>query len=399
MDIYKIALLGDKDHGKSTTIGSLLMLTGSISETRIEEAKKTSRKLGRPFEPGFLLDSFSEEREDAMTIDTTRAQIQHKGSGFEFIDVPGHEELISNMLTGASNASTAILMVSAKPGEGISEQTKRHIMLARMLGISKIVIAVNKMDTVGYSKRSFDSIRSSMMQFMREAEKSFGPFRVKFVPVSSYKAENLVSLSDNMGWYKGSPLIEEVKNFAKSKEDEPKYLRAIVQGSIDGLAACKIIYGSMSAKSTVGIVPRYKRCKISMIVKAGKPARKAERGSAPAIKLECHDVPQRGSIIFSGKRPMVGNKISAVAFFIFAPKKCIIKMNGSQKECSFKPISEINIVTAKASKAESVKPLGIYRVSIKAKGEMAYEKFKYAADLGRFTIYDGNKLAGFGIIM
>ena len=86
----RVTLLGNKDHGKSTLIGSLLINTGSVSEQRINDAKKTSKKLGRQFEPGYILDSFEEERENEMTIDTTRAQVKYKDTGFEFIDVPGH---------------------------------------------------------------------------------------------------------------------------------------------------------------------------------------------------------------------------------------------------------------------------------------------------------------------
>ncbi|EQD45119.1 translation elongation factor EF-1, subunit alpha, partial [mine drainage metagenome] len=143
MIVRRVTLLGHKDHGKSTLIGNLLISTKSVSEARVEDAKRTSIRLGRKFEPGFLLDSFEEEREGAMTIDTTRAQIKYRGSAFEFIDVPGHEELIKNMISGASYADSALLIVSAKKGEGITGQTRRHIFLAKMLGIERVVVAVN----------------------------------------------------------------------------------------------------------------------------------------------------------------------------------------------------------------------------------------------------------------
>src|SRR5271154_1586737 len=191
MDVTEVTLLGHKDHGKSTLIGNMLITTKSVSEQRINDAKKTSKKLGRNFEPGFILDSFEEEREGGLTIDTTRAQVLYKGNAFEFIDVPGHEELIKNMISGASNADFAVLMVSAKPDEGIRDQTFRHLYLAGMLGIKKILVAVNKMDKVGYEENRFDEIRSRILTFLIKT--GFEKKNLYFVPISAYNAENLVS--------------------------------------------------------------------------------------------------------------------------------------------------------------------------------------------------------------
>ena len=130
------------------------MATGTATEHRINEAKKYSKK-GR-FEPGYILDSFEEERAQEMTIDTTRAEMLYKDSLFEFIDVPGHLELIKNMMSGASHGETAILMVSVKDGEGLAPQTKRHVYIANMLGIRGLIVAINKMDLVGYDKGVFE---------------------------------------------------------------------------------------------------------------------------------------------------------------------------------------------------------------------------------------------------
>ena len=134
--------MGEKDHGKSTLIGSLLIATGAATEHRINEAKKYSKN-GR-FEPGYILDSFEEERAQEMTIDTTRAEMVYKGSLFEFIDVPGHLELIKNMMSGASHGEIAILMVSMKKGEGLQPQTKRHVYIANMLGIKGLIVAIKQ---------------------------------------------------------------------------------------------------------------------------------------------------------------------------------------------------------------------------------------------------------------
>ena len=182
MHIQQITMLGHKDHGKSTLIGSLLMSTGSATEERIADAKNTSKKLGKQFEPAFILDAFSEEREGGLTIDTARAQIKYMGKAFELIDVPGHEELIKNMLSGASYANTAVLVVSAAKDEGIKPQTKRHLFLAKMLGIRHFIVAVNKMDTVGYSQNDYEMIKNDIAAYLDDI--GVHSQSVNFVPIS-----------------------------------------------------------------------------------------------------------------------------------------------------------------------------------------------------------------------
>ena len=196
----------------------LLMETGSISEQRIRDAKKTSKKLGRQFEPGYILDSFEEERLNEMTIDTTRAQVKYRNTGFEFIDVPGHEELMKNMLSGASYADFALLLISAKPDEGITGQTKRHIFVAKMLGIRKLVVAVNKLDAVNYSKERFEEIKNHVGDYLNRI--GFKNINISFVPISAYNAENLVKRSNKTGWYKGKSLMDVLVQVSKSTKKD-----------------------------------------------------------------------------------------------------------------------------------------------------------------------------------
>ncbi len=164
MDKHIITMLGEKDHGKSTLIGSLLIASGSATEQRINEAKKYAKR-GR-FEPGYILDSFAEERAQEMTIDTTRAEMVYKGAMYEFIDVPGHLELIKNMMSGASNGEMAVLMVSMKQGEGLKPQTKRHVFISNMFGIKSLVVAVNKMDMIGYSRDAFEKMKAGISTYL-----------------------------------------------------------------------------------------------------------------------------------------------------------------------------------------------------------------------------------------
>ncbi len=183
MKINRITLLGHKDHGKSTLIGNLLIKTNSVSEQRISEAKRISTELNKPFEPGFILDSFEEERREGLTIDTTRVQLKYKDAAFEFIDVPGHEELIKNMLSGASYADFALAVVSAASNEGIKDQTKRHIYIADLIGINRIVIAVNKMDKINYDEKRFNDIKNSLMHYFSKV--GINKRNIIFIPISA----------------------------------------------------------------------------------------------------------------------------------------------------------------------------------------------------------------------
>jgi len=401
MQIYKIALLGDKDHGKSTFIGSALMLTNSISNDRINEAKRISEELGREFEPGFILDSFSEEREDAMTIDTTRAQLVYRNTGFELIDVPGHEELITNMLTGASSASTAVLLVSAKKSEGISEQTKRHLLLAKMLGISNVIVAVNKMDLAGYESSAFESIKSSLNDFMKGAQKSLGAINASFVPISAYKGYNIIKKSDTMKWYTGKPIMDLLYSYASRKNTKAKgSLRATIQGVLKGnQVACRIISGSIKKGDSLILVPAMIKLHVNRVINAGKSTRSAQEGSSPVLELNSNTSIARGSILCTNDdKPKVGTDFNAVVFFARKPGKPLIRIATSESKCRISISSEIDINTGEAKKSTAIKPLHIYRVHMHAAEKLAYEEFEKYRELGRFTIHDGNKFAGVGII-
>lgn len=200
-----IVLLGEKDHGKSTLIGRLLHDTRSIPPDRIKGAKAGVRNLGKKFEWAHLLDAFRYEREHEMTLDTTRAYVKWRGREFEFIDVPGHKELMKNMLSGAGDAEFGILMIDAV--QGITRQTERHTLLAKFLGVRKMIVAINKMDAVKYSRTVFERISSDARKKMMEA--GFTGFFI--LPISAIKNENVLKNSHRMPWYKGYPLMEQAK--------------------------------------------------------------------------------------------------------------------------------------------------------------------------------------------
>src|SRR3989339_573969 len=156
-ETLKFVMVGHVDHGKSTLVGRLLTETGFISDNKFQHVKKVCEDQGKGFEFAFLLDGLEEERDQGITIDVAQIFFKTKKRNYVVIDAPGHKEFLKNMISGASNADVAFLMIDAE--EGVQEQTKRHAYLLSLLGIKQIAIVVNKMDLVGYSEQVFNSTK------------------------------------------------------------------------------------------------------------------------------------------------------------------------------------------------------------------------------------------------
>ncbi|MEK7546597.1 MAG: GTP-binding protein [Patescibacteria group bacterium] len=220
-----IVVLGHKDHGKSTFLGKLLFDTNSVPRDKVETTKEIDAEAGRPFEWAHLLDSFKEEREQEMTYDTASVFVNgKKGALYIFIDVPGHSELVHQMISGASRADMAILMVSAK--EGIDEMSIGHLMLAEFLGMKKLIVGVNKMDAFDYNESEFLKIKEKMETILAG---KFKPEDVYYIPLSAREGENVAKVSEKMPWFKGMSIFERVEDTIAKMKSVPLPMRAIVQ--------------------------------------------------------------------------------------------------------------------------------------------------------------------------
>ena len=182
----KFVIVGHVDHGKSTLIGRLLFDTKSLPPDKIEEMQKTSKELGRETEFAYLVDHLREEREQSITIDTTQIFFKTDKREYVIIDAPGHVEFVKNMVTGASQAEAAILIVDT--AEGVQEQTRRHAYILSLLGISQIIVALNKIDLVEFSENRFREVKD-------ESEKFLASINLKsdyYIPISALKGDNVV---------------------------------------------------------------------------------------------------------------------------------------------------------------------------------------------------------------
>ena len=200
-EVMNIVIAGHVDHGKSTIIGRLLADTNSLPEGKLEQIKESCRQNSKPFEYAFLLDALKDEQSQGITIDAARVFFSTKKREYIIIDAPGHIEFLKNMVTGASRAEAALLVIDAE--EGVRENSRRHGYMLSMLGIKQVVVLVNKMDLVKYDRGVFNSVVEEYKKFLAGIN-----LAADFVPVSGMEGDTVAELTDKMPWYKGNTVLE-----------------------------------------------------------------------------------------------------------------------------------------------------------------------------------------------
>ena len=220
---FPIVIVGHVDHGKSTLVGRLLHDTGSLPDGKVEEIKTISDARGTTFEWSFVLDAFQVERDQGITVDTTRIWFKSKSRDYVFIDAPGHKEFLKNMVTGAACADAAVLVVDVI--EGVSEQTRRHAYLLQLLGIERVAVVMNKMDGVSWSEKRFNEVAAEIKAYLDE----LGLLIQRIVPISARNGDNLIALSDNSPWYSGLPLVDVLDQLPRPSRLDDQALRLPIQ--------------------------------------------------------------------------------------------------------------------------------------------------------------------------
>src|SRR6184192_3976683 len=219
----KVVFVGHVDHGKSTLIGRILQDTDSLPEGKVEMVKKACAAEGMEFEFAFLLDALLEEQKQNVTIDTTEIPFRTSRRRYAIIDAPGHKEFLKNMITGASRADAAILVISAD--EGVREQSRRHAYLLSMLGIKQVIVVVNKMDLVDYAEKRFHEIEQEYRKFLKD----LGLDARIFIPASAKQGENVATASMKMKWYCAANVLEALDLLETRKRDADLPLRFCIQ--------------------------------------------------------------------------------------------------------------------------------------------------------------------------
>ena len=404
-----LVIIGHKDHGKSTLIGRLLYDSKAIQEKKLEDIKAELKQTGkRKFEFAFLLDSLEEERRGGLTIDIMQTPFKSKKYLYTIIDCPGHREFIKKMLTGASQADAAVLVVSAK--EGIQDQTRQHTFLIKTLGIKQLVVAVNKMDKVGYKESSYQETCNQLRPILQ----SLGYNDVPMVPVSAMEGDNVYKKSRKMGWYKGPTLIETLdEKIVPLSLPLNKPLRGVVQDvyPYEGnkqVIACKIESGVLKPKKDVVFNPSGKTGRLEKILSFGTVMEKAEPGESVGLLVNNVDDVERGEVLsYADNQPMKVKSFTAeVILFsgiqIREGDNITIRYGTAEKKCRVRKIlSEIDPVnlTVKAESPKVLKDETVGEVELLALEPVCLEKYSDSPELGRFVIEGKKGTAAAGIVL
>ncbi len=221
-----IVFIGHVDHGKSTTVGRMLFDSGNINEQTLRKLKEKAENLGKKgFEFAFVMDNLKEEQERGVTIDLAHKKFETNKYYYTIIDAPGHKDFIKNMITGASQADVGVLVVAAN--DGVMAQTKEHVFLSRTLGVNQLVIAVNKMDMVGYDEAKFKAVQTQVEALLKSI--GYKPEEIPFVPIASLKGDNVFKKSENMAWYTGPTLYDIMDNMKEPEKPTELPLRLPIQ--------------------------------------------------------------------------------------------------------------------------------------------------------------------------
>jgi len=407
----RLVVTGHVDHGKSTIIGRLLVDTNSLPDGKLASVKEFCERKSKKFEYAFLLDALHEEQTQGITIDSARIFFHSNKRRYLIIDTPGHIEFLRNMVTGASQADAALLVIDSK--EGIRENSKRHAFLLGLLGIKEIVIIVNKMDLVGYKEEVFSKIKEEFTQYLSNLQ--INP--LNFIPTSGIEGDNISERSENMIWYEGPTLLEQLDLFGSIKPTSKKPLRIPVQdvykftnkGDDRRIIAGRIESGSLSVGDQISFYPSGKTSTIISIEGFGNKDvnMTAETGESIGFKLKEQLFINRGEIATSSssQKPETSSRITARIFWIgkkplINGKKYLFKLATSKVEMIVKEVVRVvDTSTLSEIDEDQISRNKIGDCVLEFEKIIAFDTAKNFPETGRFVIVDDYEICGGGIIL
>lgn len=210
-----LVFIGHVDHGKSTIVGRMMFDSGNLTEQQLRKFREKAESLGKSgFEFAYAMDNLKEEQERGVTIDLAHKKFESDKYNFTIIDAPGHRDFVKNMITGASQADAGVLVVAAN--DGVNAQTKEHVFLSRTLGVQQMIVAVNKMDLQDYSQDRFNEVKEEVSKLLKNV--GYTTDNIPFIPIVALNGDNVYNKSENMSWYEGKTLYQELDSFDKPEK-------------------------------------------------------------------------------------------------------------------------------------------------------------------------------------
>ncbi|MDD5506445.1 MAG: GTP-binding protein [Candidatus Omnitrophica bacterium] len=384
MHNFNLIFSGHIDHGKSTLIGRLMMETKSLPADKLEGIKEYSA----------LADNFFEERAEARTIDTTQMFFSTSKRRYTVIDAPGHLEFIKNMLTGASEADAAVLIIDA--AEGLGEQTMRHLCLLSFIGIKEIIVAINKMDLINFSSARFEELR----QALRPVFTALALKESFCIPISALYGKNITRRAPETRWYTGPTLIKAMDMLAGRVSREHSDFMLPIQDvyAFGGkkVFAGRIESGSIEPGRAVKIVPSGIRSTIKSIEKFSRNPLKSIAGESIGITFTDDISFDRGEVVCdTGALPVISDSINVNLFWLSelplnTRDKLSLRCSTQEAGCSVTEITEkFDSLTLKSlgTNASFISNTEFSKVRISTEKPIVVMSFNKIPSLGRIVFF------------
>ena len=408
-----LVFIGHVDHGKSTTVGRVLFDTGNFDAHELENLKKEAETLGKAtFEFAFIMDRVKEERERGLTIDVAHRKFDTQKYYFTIIDAPGHRDFVKNMITGASQADAAVLVVSA--AEGVQAQTKEHIFLARTLGVNQLIIAINKMDATkpAYNEARYNEVKTEVTGLLKAV--GYKTDTILFIPISAYKGDNIAKASTNMGWWKGKTIVSAFDDLVMPEKPTDKPLRLPLQDvyNITGIGVVpvgRIETGILKPGMRVSFQPADKVGEIKSIEMHHEQLPEAVPGDNVGFNVRGVDKNdlRRGDVAGPVENPpTVAKSFTAQIMVLNHPSVItpgytpVFHAHTAQVACVFEELQKVldpKTGAVKQEKPDTIKTGDAAIVKIRPTKPMVIEPAKTFPQLGRFAIRDMGQTVAAGL--
>ncbi len=411
-----IVIVGHVDHGKSTVVGRLLADTDSLPKGKLQQIRDLCERTSKPFEYAFLLDALKDEQAQGITIDAARVFFKSSKRHYIIIDAPGHIEFLKNMITGASRAEAALLVIDAH--EGVQENSRRHGYMLSMLGIRKVAVLINKMDLVDYSQEVFDRIRTEYGEFLSGIDLQ----PEVYIPVSGFHGDNVAAAGAKTPWYKGPTVLGALDGFSLPQRDENLPFRMPVQdvykftrfGDSRRIVSGTIGSGTLKVGDKVVFYPSGKSTVVNSLETfpapedGGGPAPEVEvAGNAVGFTLAEQLYITRGDLACRADQtpPKVSTRLKVSLFWLARQpmsmgKEYLVRIGTAKVKARLEKILRL-IDASSLVASESPQAVGRHDVAeciLHCDQPLAFDLSTENADTGRFVVIDNFEISGGGIV-